>query len=285
MAWSQAPTPVAGPIVSVPVTITNVKEHLVADLKPENFRIYDSGKQQQISGFASETAPRSIGILVDVSGSARRYLDVEQKSVIMFLRGASANDQFFLIDFNQQPELIEDFTNLPGDIQTGLTAMHSQHGTALWDAIYAGLEKMKAARYDRKTLLVITDGIDNRSRHTDKDTLKLAQESGIEIYAIGISDPFSRFFRPDEENWEMRYLSLLCDGTGGRVLVANDLGAVIDLAEEAALEIHTKFVLSYTPTDLRRDGKWRKVKVKLNPPQGLPPLTVHARTGYYAPLQ
>jgi Ca-activated chloride channel family protein len=269
-------------MVLVPVTITDPMNRLVTGLEQEDFQIYENNGQQQIRTFACEDAPVSIGIIFDLSGSMSSKLIRARESILQFIKTANPQDEFFVIGFNDRPELIEDFTNSVEDIQARLATVRSGHRTALLDAIYFGLTKMKEARHQRKALLVVSDGGDNRSRYTEGELRAQVRESDVEIYSIGIFDPYAP---TPEERTGPQLLNDLSEETGGRLFRVDDLAEMGDIAEKISTELRNQYVIGYRPKDLTRDGKWRKVKVKLNPPQGLPPLTVHARTGYYAPLQ
>ncbi len=269
-------------MVLVPVTVTDPMNRLVTGLEKEDFQVLENNGQQKIISFASEDAPVSIGIIFDLSGSMTSKLIRARESILQFIKTANPQDEFFVIGFNDRPELIEDFTNSVEDIQARLATVRSGHRTALLDAIYYGLIKMKDAKHERKALLVVSDGGDNRSRYTEGELRAGVRESDIEIYSIGIFDPEAP---TPEERTGPQLLNDLSEETGGRLFRVNDVDEMGDIAEKISTELRNQYVIGYRPKDLTRDGKWRKVKVKLNPPQGLPPLTIHARTGYYAPLQ
>jgi Ca-activated chloride channel family protein len=269
-------------LVLVPVTITDPMNRLVTGLDQPDFQIYENNSQQKITSFASEDAPVSIGIIFDLSGSMSSKLIRARESILQFIKTANPQDEFFVIGFNDRPELIEDFTNSVEDIQARLATVHSGHRTALLDAIYYGVDKMKEARHERKALLVVSDGGDNRSRYTPGEVRAQVRESDTEIYSIGIFDLYAA---TPEERQGPELLDDLSTETGGRLFRVDDLAEMGDIAEKISTELRNQYVIGYRPKDLTRDGKWRKVKVKVNPPAGLPPLTVHARTGYYAPLQ
>jgi Ca-activated chloride channel family protein len=269
-------------MVLVPVTITDPMNRLVTGLEQEDFQIFENNGQQQIRTFACEDAPVSIGIIFDLSGSMTSKLIRARESILQFIKTANPQDEFFVIGFNDRPELIEDFTSSVEDIQARLATVRSGHRTALLDAIYYGLAKMKEARHERKALLVVSDGGDNRSRYTEGELRAQVRESDVEMYSIGIFDPYAA---TPEERTGPQLLNDLSEQTGGRLFRVDDVSEMGDIAEKISTELRNQYVIGYKPKDLSRDGKWRKVKVKLNPPQGLPPLTVHARTGYYAPLQ
>jgi Ca-activated chloride channel family protein len=269
-------------MVLVPITVTDPMNRLVTGLEKDDFKIFENSNEQRIKTFASEDAPVSIGIIFDLSGSMTSKLIRARESILQFIKTANPQDEFFVIGFNDRPELIEDFTSSVDDIQARLATVRSGHRTALLDAIYYGVAKMKDARYERKALLVVSDGGDNRSRYTEGEVKSQVRESDTEIYSIGIFDAYAA--TPEERTGPL-LLNDLCEETGGRMFRVDDLSEMGDIAEKISTELRNQYVIGYTPKDLHRDGKWRKVKVKLNPPQGLPPLTVHARTGYYAPLQ
>jgi Ca-activated chloride channel family protein len=269
-------------MVLVPVTVTDPMNRLVTGLEQDDFQVFEGSGKQQIRTFASEDAPVSIGIIFDLSGSMSSKLIRARESILQFIKTANPQDEFFVIGFNDRPELIEDFTNSVEDIQARLATVRSGHRTALLDAIYYGLAKMKEAQHERKALLVVSDGGDNRSRYTEGELRAQVRESDVEMYSIGIFDPYAP---TPEERTGPQLLNDLSEETGGRLFRVDDISEMGDIAEKISTELRNQYVIGYRPKDLTRDGKWRKVKVKVNPPQGLPPLTVHARTGYYAPLQ
>jgi Ca-activated chloride channel homolog len=269
-------------MVLVPVTITDPMNRLVTGLEQEDFQVYENGGSQKIVSFASEDAPVTIGIIFDLSGSMTSKLVRARESILQFIKTANPQDEFFVIGFNDRPELIEDFTNSVEDIQARLATVRSGHRTALLDAIYYGLAKMKDARHERKALLVVSDGGDNRSRYTEGEVRSQVREADVEIYSIGLFDPYAS---TPEERTGPQLLEEMSEETGGRMFRVDDIAEMGDIAEKISTELRNQYMVGYRPKDLTRDGKWRKVKVKVNPPPGLPPLTVHARTGYYAPLQ
>ncbi len=269
-------------LVLVPVTVTDPMDRLVTGLEKNDFHIYEDNKEQAIKSFAMQDAPVSIGIIFDLSGSMTSKLIRARDSILEFIKTANPQDEFFVIGFNDRPELIEDFTNSVDEIQARLATVQAGHRTALLDAIYYGLAKMREARYQRKALLVVSDGGDNRSRYTEGELKAQVRESDTQIFSIGIFDAYAA--TPEEREGPM-LLNEISEESGGRLFRVDDVSEMGDIAEKISTELRNEYVIGYTPINLRRDGKWRKVKVKLDPPAGLPPLTVHARTGYYAPLQ
>ena len=269
-------------LVLVPVTVTDPLNRLVTGLDKEDFFIYDNNSLQKIKTFSCDDAPVSIGIVFDLSGSMANKVVRAKDAIIEFLKTANPQDEFFVIGFNDRPELIEDFTSSVEDIQARLMTIRPGHRTALLDAIYFGMSKMKQAKYERKAILVVSDGGDNRSRYTEGEVRSQVREGDVQMYSIGIFDPYAA---TTEEKLGPALLQELSEETGGRLFKVDDLADMGDMAIKISVELRNEYVIGYNPNETRRDGKWRKLKVKLVPPQGLPPLTVHARTGYYAPLQ
>jgi Ca-activated chloride channel family protein len=154
--------------------------------------------------------------------------------------------------------------------------------TALLDAIYLGLSEMRGARNPKRALLIISDGGDNHSRYNERDIKNFVKESDVQIYAIGIYNPLG--YRPtNEEVNGPTLLSELTELTGGRVFNVENLGDLPDVATKIGMELRNQYVLGYRPSNHTHDSKWRKIKVKLRAPKGLPPLNVYSKTGYYAP--
>jgi Ca-activated chloride channel family protein len=269
-------------LVLVPVTVTDPLNRLVTGLEKQDFQVYENNSEQKIASFAAEDAPVSIGIIFDLSGSMSSKLVRARQSILQFIKTANPQDEFFVIGFNDRPELIEDFTNSVDNIQARLATVQAGHRTALLDAIYYGVAKMQNATHERKALLVVSDGGDNRSRYTEGELRSKVRESDVEIFSIGIFDANAP--TPEERTGPQLLDSLSMD-SGGRLYQVDDIDEMGDIAEKISTELRNQYVIGYRPKDLARDGKWRKVKVKINPPPGLPPLTVYARTGYYAPLQ
>ncbi len=269
-------------LVLVPITITDPMNRLVTGLDREDFQVFEGNAPQSVVSFATEDAPVSIGIIFDLSGSMSSKLIRARESILQFIKTANPQDEFFVIGFNDRPELIEDFTSSVDDIQARLATVQSGHRTALLDAIYYGLVKMREARHERRALLVVSDGGDNRSRYTEGEVRAQVREADVEIYSIGLFDPYAS---TPEERSGPQLLNEVSEETGGRLFRVDDLAEMSDIAEKISTELRNQYVIGYRPKNLTHDGKWRKVKVKVTPPPGLPALTVHARTGYYAPMQ
>jgi len=269
-------------LVLVPVTITDPLNRLVTGLEKGNFQLMEGSAAQEIRTFSSEDAPVSLGVIFDSSGSMSSKMDRAKDAVIEFFKTANPQDEFFMITFSDTPEEVTDFTSSVDDIQGKLVYAVPRKRTALLDAIYMGISKMRQAKYAKKALLIISDGGDNHSRYTEGEIKALVKEADVMIYAIGIYD---RYFASAEERLGPGLLSEITELTGGRAFTIENPNDLADVATKIGIELRNQYVLGYRPKNVVRDGKWRKIKVKLMPPKGLPPLKVYARTGYYAPAE
>ena len=269
-------------LVLVPVTITDPMNRLVTGLEKKNFVLLDNGEKQDIRHFSSEDAPISLGVIFDMSGSMKDKIDKSREAVVEFFKTANPQDEFFMVAFNDKPEVISDFTRSIESIQGQLIYAIPRGRTALLDAIYLALAKMHEAHNQKKALLIISDGGDNHSRYTESEIKSIVKEADVQIYAIGLFSPNPG---TTEEMTGPATLSEITDVTGGRTFTVDNPNELTDVATKIGIELRNQYVLGYRPNKPERNGKWRKIKVKLNPPKGLPPLTVYAKSGYYAPTE
>ncbi len=269
-------------LVLVPVTITDPLNRLVTGLDKDNFTVFEGKEQQEIRHFSSEDAPVSIGAIFDMSGSMSSKIQRAREAVVEFFKTANPQDEFFMITFADKPEEVSDFTQSVEDIQGKLVYTIPKGRTALLDAIYLGVSKMRQAKYQKKALLIISDGGDNHSRYTEGEIKSQVKEADVLIYAIGIYD---HYFPTEEERLGPALLSEISETTGGRTFTIDNPNDLADVATKIGIELRNQYVLGYRPKNPTHDGKWRKIKIKLIPPKGLPPLRVYAKTGYYAPTK
>jgi Ca-activated chloride channel homolog len=274
-----APIRVDVNLVLVPVSIVDPLNRQVTGLDKDNFEVFEGKQRQEIRHFSSEDAPISVGAIFDVSGSMAGKIDRAREAVLEFFKTANPQDEFFMMAFADKPEEVTDFTQSVEDIEGRLVFMVPKGRTALLDAIYFGLHKMSQARYEKKALLIISDGGDNHSRYTESEVKNLVKESDVQIYAIGIYD---HYFPTEEERLGPQLLNDITDLTGGRAFSIDNPNDLADVATKIGIELRNQYVLGYRPTNPTHDGKWHKIRVKLTPPKGLPPLRVYAKTGYYA---
>jgi VWFA-related protein len=221
----------------------------------------------------------------DTSGSMGDKLNKSRQAVAQFMKTANPQDEFFLIQFNDRPELMVPFTPATEEIQNRLVFTQSKGRTAMLDGVYLAMNQMKKAHNPRKAILIISDGGDNSSRYTESEVKNAVREADVQIYAIGIFEPMSSRGRTPEELSGPSLLGEITEQTGGRHFAVDNLAELPDVAAKIGIELRNEYVIGYSPRNLARDGKYRRVQVRLVKTTGLPQLKAIFRTGYYAPTQ
>ncbi len=272
-------------LVLINVTVTDPLNRFVTGLEKEHFKLSEDKVEQTITQFSSEDAPLSIGLVFDCSGSMGNKLGKSRQAAAQFFKTANPEDEFFLVQFNDKPELVTGFTTNTEEIQNRLTFTQAKGRTALLDGLYMAMKQMKKAHNPRKAVLIISDGGDNSSRYTESEIKKLVRETDVQVYGIGIYESMAGRGRTAEELSGPGLLTELAEQTGGRQYAVENLNELPDVAAKIGIELRNQYVLGYTPTNLEKDGKYRRVKVTIQQPRGLPPLKVFFRLGYYAPVQ
>lgn len=270
-------------LVVIPVTVTDPMNRFVLGLDKKDFSIFEDGAEQKITHFSGEDAPLSVGILFDTSGSMDLKTDTSHRAVSEFLKTMNAQDEMFLIQFSDKPEVVQEFTSSTEEIEERMGKLKTGGLTALLDAVELGVREMKKAKNPRKALVVVSDGGDNNSRYTGTDIKDIVKEADTQIYAMGVFEP--NFFPSlaAEQVSGPRLLAQIADQTGGRAFGASEFSQLPGIAEKIAIELRNQYVLAYSPTNGQRDGGYRKVEVKMRPHKGLPALKARWRLGYYAP--
>lgn len=269
-------------MVLVDVSVTDPYGHPVANLEKKDFRLFEDNQEQEIMTFSREDVPISIGVIFDTSGSMSNKMEASRQAAVQFLKTSNPNDEFFLVSFNNRARLESIFISDIELLQRRMASLKPEGRTALLDAIDLGVAQIKRARNDRHVLLVISDGGDNHSRHNESEIRNLLQESDCQLYALGIFDA-DDMRRTAEERNGPSLLSELAQMTGGRLFPVASLSELVDLSRKIGMELRTQYILGYKPSDIHHDGRWRRIKVSLKPPNDQPPLTARARTGYYSP--
>jgi Ca-activated chloride channel homolog len=272
-------------LVQINVTVTDPLNRFVTGLEKEHFKLFEDRVEQNIVQFSSEDAPLSIGLVFDTSGSMGPKLQQSRKAAVEFFKTANPEDEFFLVEFNDRPELVVPFTTDTEELQNRLTFTQSKGKTALLDGVYLAMNQMKKARNPRKAILIISDGGDNNSRFTESEVKNAVREADVQIYGIGIFESLGNRGRTPEEMAGPGLLNQVAELTGGRSYNVENVNELADIAAKIGIELRNQYVLYYTPKNATRDGKYRHVQVKLVQPRGLPPLKAFFRLGYYAPSQ
>ena len=266
-------------LVLIPVTVTDPLNRFVTGLDRED------KVEQSISQFASDDAPLSIGLVFDASGSMGAKLSKSRQAAAQFFKTANPEDEFFLVQFNDRPELTVPFTHQTEDVQNRLAFTQAKGKTAMMDGDYIAMNQMKKAKNARKAILILSDGGDNSSRYTESEVKNAVREADVQIYAIGIFEPIHARGRTAEELSGPGLLNELSEQTGGRHFAVENINELPDIAAKIGIELRNQYVIGYSPMNPNRDGKYRRVTIKLNQPRGLPPLRPFWRQGYYAPAQ
>ncbi len=267
-------------LVSLTVTVTDSFNRLVMDLDRGNFEIYEDKVKQEISFFSAADEPVNLGIVFDVSGSMKGKLDRARDALKAFIQTSHSDDDFFLVGFNQRANLLAEFTS--GDaLLNKLTLVDPGGQTALYDATYLGIEKVKQGRHSRNAILLISDGQDNSSRYTYGELHKRLKEAGVQIYCIGIVDMGGAAGGALDMQGQA-ILEEIAQSTGGKAFFPKSGAELEEITTRIALELRHQYSIGYSPTNVKRDGQWHKIKVSVKPPKGWSNLRVQHKEGYYA---
>jgi len=273
------------PLVLVPATVTNRFGTPVTSLNRENFHVFEDNVEQKITYFAQEDAPVSVGLVFDSSASMRNKMRKSWEAASTFLKTANDKDEFFLVEFNDRPKLSVSFTNDSSEIFKGISHARSLGRTSLLDAIQLALVQMKRARNSHKAIVILSDGGDNRSRHSAREIKSALLESDVQLYAMGIFDSADEKHRSPEEVNGPSLLAELAHKTGGSAFPVGSIADLPEISAQIGNELRAQYLLGYSPVNEARDGKFRQLKVSLDPPVEMPPLQMHHRQGYYAPSE
>ncbi|HLL75797.1 MAG TPA: VWA domain-containing protein [Pyrinomonadaceae bacterium] len=267
-------------LVTVNVTLTDSYGRYVTGLGKEAFSIFDNKEEQQITHFSDDDAPVSMGVVFDVSGSmGKEKLGRARDALRHFIDTSHGGDEYFLIGFNSRAQLLMDRTRDSDAMLSKLTFVEAKGNTALYDACYLGLERVTRGTHQKRALLIISDGQDNASRYSFGELRRLLKETDVLIYAVGIVE------RNNPGTLDMggqALLDELASVSGGRAFFPETAAEMNEIFERIAIELRHQYSIGYKPSNFMNDGKWRRIKVKVNPPRGLPRLFVRAKEGYYA---
>jgi VWFA-related protein len=266
--------------VHVVFIATDKHGKFVRDLNEDDFAILDDHKPPQaISNFRRETdLPLNLGLLVDESGSVRGRFDFEQEAASFFLqKTVRANfDKAFVMGFNSQSQLTQDFTDDPALLASGVQKLHAGGGTALYDTVYRACKEKLAQREEdrpvRRAIVVVSDGEDNQSDVSLAQAIEMAQRSEVIIYAISTDDS-GLVLRGD------KVLEQLADATGGRAFFPFKMKDIKSSFAAIEDELRSQYIVSYQPADFMANGQYRLVQITALKKD----LQVRARRGYYAP--
>jgi Ca-activated chloride channel family protein len=267
-------------MVTLTVTVTDTYGRFVTGLGKNAFTVTDDKVEQDITFFSDEDAPVSLGVIFDVSGSmGGEKISKAREALKKFIETSHTGDEYFLIGFNNRAQLLLDRTRDSDSLMQKLTFVQTKGQTALYDACYLGVERVTRGAHPKRAVLLISDGQDNSSRYTFTELRRMLKESDVIIYAVGIVDG------GDES--ALGYggraiLEELAGVSGGKAFFPSTGAEMNDTFERIALELRTQYSIGFRPTNFVNNGKWHKLKIRVQPPRGFPRLFVRGREGYYA---
>jgi Ca-activated chloride channel family protein len=261
-------------------TVVDDKQRIVTDLDKAAFTVYEDGKPQNIISFHHEDIPVAMGVLIDNSGSMREKRAKVNQAALNLVRSSNPQDEVFVVNFNDEYYLDQDFTNDLLKLKEALEKIDAKGGTAFYEAVVASAEHLKMnARLERKVIFVVTDGEDNASRETLEQAVKqLQEENGPSVYAIGILG--------DEEHPKRakRALEIIAQRTGGIAFFPKTLDEVDEISRQVAHDIRNQYTIGYKPTKPRASGGFRQIRVEAKV-KGRSKMVVRTKSGYYAGVQ
>jgi len=266
-------------LITLNVTLTDIYGRYITGLSKEAFTVLDDKVPQEITFFSDEDVPVSLGVIFDVSGSmGRDKIQRARDALQHFIETSHAKDEYFLVGFNQRAQLLLDRTRDSDALLAKLTFVETKGSTALYDACYLGVEKVTRGAHQKRALLVISDGQDNSSRYTFSELRRMLKETDVLIYGVGIIDGGGSTL----DMGGQAILDELASVSGGKAFFPDSKAEMNEIFERIAIELRHQYSIGYKPANFTNDGKWHKVKVKVDPPRGLPRLFVRAKEGYYA---
>jgi Ca-activated chloride channel homolog len=265
-------------LVLIPVSVTDAQNHPVPGLGLDQFRVFEGKAEHQVLQLFRDEAPISVGIVFDSSGSMKGSLPQARIAAAEFMKSSNPEDEFFLVNFSSRAEVTVPFTTDTGDIADGIGAARAQGKTALLDAVYLAVDYLKGARYSRRALLVISDGVENDSRYREDELRAILQESDAWVYTIGLY-PGAAAVLPEGAGDDFSVLRGMAEATGGRHYAIRSANELPDAAASAGLALRNRYVLAYHPA-VAADGRYHPVTVKLVERRGR---HLTWRPGYWAP--
>jgi len=270
-------------LVLVPAQVTNVFGTPITDLHKEDFKVFEDGVEQSITNFSMEDAPLSIGLVYDISGSMRNKIKKSTEAAAEFFKTSNPQDEFFLIEFSDRPKLTVPFTSDSGEVYDRIAHTRPFGRTSLLDAIHMAMVEMKHAQNTRKALVIVSDGGDNRSRHTEREIKNAMLESDVEVYAMGIFDDGDTPKQSIEEQKGPKLLEELAEQSGGREYPVTSLDELPSISARIGNQLRNQYLVGYSPANPERDGKYRIIKLTVTPQGAIPDLRIYYRHGYYSP--
>ena len=274
-------------LVQLPVSVVDRDGQPVLGLEQTHFQVLEDRVPQQISLFKHEDVPVSVGLVIDNSGSMRNKRERVNSAALTFVRESNPEDETFIVNFDDSAYLEQDFTGSIGNLMDTLDNIDTRGETAFNDAVYLSIEHVEAeGRMDKKALLVITDGEDNKSSYTLDEVIEKLRDSNVTVYTIGLleqNDQRGGLFRKSPSKKAKKALEEIAEATGGEAFFPKTLDEVEELCRRVAHDLRNHYTIGYNPSNRNLDGTWRNVEVKVNAPRGFPKLSARTKPGYRAP--
>ena len=274
---SQSAISVKTELVLLPVRVTDAHGDFVPGLSLDNFQVYEDGRQQKVTVFQRGDTPVTVGLVVDHSRSMGPELPQVAAAASAFAQSSNPEDEMFVVDFNDEVwfQLLDGkpFTNDPAELEKAVSAVSARGRTALYDAVAEGLNHLRFGQWDKKALVIVSDGGDNASRHTYSQVLAMAQRSQTLVYSIGLGDALDQDENPDA-------LKRLCKNTGGIAYFPGSETHVRDISMQIARDLREQYTLGFAPEGTNNDHSFRKIEVKVAA-AGRGKLHVRSRPGYF----
>ncbi len=268
-------------LVVLRATVRDPMGEPVAGLTQENFQVYEDKVLQSIESFSHDDIPVTIGLVIDSSGSMRPKRAEVIDAALAFARSSNAEDQMFVVNFNEHVSMglpaSTPFTDNAAQLETALSRHAITGMTALYDAIAVALEHLQKGKWDKKVLIVVSDGGDNASKHNLAQIMSMVNQSNAVIYTLGVYDD-------TDEDRNPRVLTQLSRASGGEAFFPQTLNEILPICEQIAHDIRSQYTITFEPTNRKEDGAYRAIEVKARASSGGRRLTVITRAGYSAPL-
>jgi len=267
-------------LVVLQATVRDHKGAPVSGLSKENFQVYEDKVPQPIEFFSHEDVPVTVGLVIDNSGSMRPKRSEVIAAAMAFVRSSNPADQIFVVNFNEHVSMglptNLPFTNNAAQLEGALSRNVISGMTALYDAIAGGLEQLHKGRWDKKVLIVVSDGGDNASRRNLVQVVSMVNQSNAAIYTLGIFDE-------TDEDRNPHVLKQLSRASGGEAFFPKSLQDLLPICEQIAHDIRSQYTITFVPTNKKQDGTYRSIEVKAHEPSRGARLSVSTRAGYSAP--
>jgi Ca-activated chloride channel homolog len=270
-------------LVQLPVSVVDKTGMPIRGLRPQHFTVYEDKVQQVISLFKEEDIPMSVAVLIDRSGSMQDKLDRVYAAAMTFIRENNDDDETALVSFGDHVTIDQDLTADNDRLSRALSRIQANGDTALYDAILVASEYLeREATRDKKVLLVISDGEDNKSANGLRQVLKVMKESKIIVYTIGLVRSRIGDYLVYGDGGR-KPLQELAQVTGGAAFFPKNIDDVQAICTKISRDLRSQYTIGYRPSNRNLDGAYRKIQVRLDPPRNTPKFQVRAKQGYYAP--